>query len=141
MTCSVAPCRLYKNPCPPRVVLDAVSTMKLNVRSSLTAGILQKRSVTFEFPRYVFNYLFNAKGDRMRNRPGKLYEKKDFNTSYFPDDSFICYNHQHEACAVVFPIYLYSYVRFTKQFFNKEGQAIPLTFTELVTMKLIKSYV
>ena len=102
MTCSIAPCRLYENPCPPqRVVLDAVSTMKLNVRSSLAAGILQKCSVTFEFPHYVFNYLFNAKGDRMRNRPGKLYEKKDFNT-YFPDDSFVCYNHQHKACAVAF---------------------------------------
>ena len=62
-----------------------------------------------------FKFSFNEKGKKVKNKPGKLYDRVDFNPTYFPDDTFSCYNSLQEGCKTTFPVYIHSYVRFSKQ--------------------------
>ena len=134
--------RLYENPCPPRrVFLESISSFQIAVQRSLGVGILKQRSITLEFPRHVFNFLFNHKGRKVKNKPGKTYEREDFDSQYFPDHFFTCYNKHCEGCTVVFPLYIHSHVRFSKQVYSASNKSLPRIFTELLTVNLVKRYV
>ena len=61
------------------------------------------------------NYLFKNKGSTVRNKPGCLFQRTDFATPYFRDDDFMTYNKFGEGHTVVFPIYMYSHLKFTRQ--------------------------
>ena len=51
--------RMFHDPQPPlRTVLDAVSSFVSIIHSSLHAGIIARRTVSLEFPKFVFNFLF-----------------------------------------------------------------------------------
>ena len=76
----------------------------------------------------------------MKSKPGRTYEREDFDPQYFSDDFFTCYNKHHEGCTVTFPIYLHSYVRFSDQVYSESNQTLRI-FTELLTVRLVKSYV
>ena len=75
---------LYHNPEPPRrVILDAVRNFFTAIRNSLSAGVVRKRTFSLEFPRYVFNHLFNGKGT---NHTGRVYQREDFVAEWFKDN-------------------------------------------------------
>lgn len=133
--------RLFEHPCPPqRILLDAVSKFTADVHHSLQAGSLRRRTITLEFPRHVFNYLFNNKGSNVPGRSGRLYNRGDFHPQYFDDNSFVHYNKHGEGCMVKFPIYMYSYVRFCPQSYDHTHQPLPRTFTERLTINIVKCH-
>ena len=43
-----------------------------------------------------------------------MYRRCDFNNRYFNDNDFVYYNDHGEGVCVVFPVYMYSYVKFVK---------------------------
>ena len=80
---------MYENPDPPqRIVFDAVSSLRVTIHKSLAAGIIRQSKFSIEFPCFIFNFLFNGKGKNVKNKPGKLYDRVDFNPAYFSDDIF-----------------------------------------------------
>ncbi|XP_019858046.1 PREDICTED: uncharacterized protein LOC105314460 [Amphimedon queenslandica] len=134
--------RLYHEPQPPiRAILDAVSSFSLVLQNNLKAGLLRRRSMSLEFPRYVFNFLFNNKGNHTSNRPGCLYQRCDFSAEYFCNGHFEYYNKFGEGCFVSFPIYMYSFVKFSQKKYNSSGECLnSCTFTETLYIKLVKRH-
>lgn len=131
--------RLFFDPQPPvRLILDSVSIFTVSLQESLTQGIVRKRTISLEFPRYVFNFLFNNKGSPVRRKPGRLYERSDFSLTYFCDSTFAVYNKHKEGVAVVFPVYMYSHVKFSKHHYDSSGQPLPRSFTETLFIKITK---
>lgn len=81
--------RLYHDREPPiRCIFDAISAFHLAIKCSLRVGLLQKRSFSLEFPRHVFNFLFQSKGSAVVKKPGRLYQRNDFIELYFNDEHF-----------------------------------------------------
>ena len=133
--------RLFHEPQPvKRIILDAVSAFSVAIQSSRRAGLLAKRAVTLEFPRNVFKYLFQNKGAFAKGKPGKLYERGDFPLEFFNELHFSCYNKDGDGCFVTFPIYMYSHIKFCHQSFDSDGRKLNRSFTETLSLKLIKSY-
>ena len=131
--------REFHNPHPQqRIILDAVSNFEAAIHASLKAGILRKRTFKIEFPRHVFKFLFDNKGTVVSHKPGKLYDRNDFNESYFTTDTFTLYNKHHEGFSVKFPIYMYSFVSFSVQFFDSTHNPLPRTYTETLFVKVVK---
>ena len=60
-----------------------LSSFSVAIHGSLRVGLLAKRSLTIEFPRQVFTFLFKDKGTNVQGKPGKLYERSDFLCHYF----------------------------------------------------------
>lgn len=140
LCCPTNTYRLYDNPNPPtRVLLDSVSELTTAIQSSLHGGLLKKRTFTIPFPRHVFNLLFKDKGKKVKNKPGRLYERDDFSSLYFNDDNFTYYNKHDEGCFVCFPIYMHSYVKFSLQSYDHQKKPRPRNFTETIFVKLIKT--
>lgn len=96
--------------------------------------------MTLEFPRNVFKYLFQNKGAFAKGKPGKLYERGDFPLEFFNELHFSCYNKDGDGCFVTFPIYIYSHIKFCHQSFDSDGRKLNRSFTETLSLKLIKSY-
>ena len=131
---------LYHNPEPPRrVILDAVSNFSTAIRNSLSAGVVRKRTFSLEFPRYVFNHLFNGKGTNVRNHTGRVYQREDFVAEWFKDNSFEHYNKHGEGCFVSFPIYMHSHVKFSRGSYDKDLRPLEDNFTETLFVKLVKT--
>uniref|UniRef100_A0A1X7UEC6 Uncharacterized protein n=1 Tax=Amphimedon queenslandica TaxID=400682 RepID=A0A1X7UEC6_AMPQE len=123
-----------------RTILDAVSAFSVAIQSSLRTGLLAKRAVTLEFPRNVFKYLFQDKGSLVKGTPGKLYEGGDFTSEFFNKLHFSSYNKDGDGCFVTFPKYMYSHIKFSHQSFDSDGRKLNHSFTEALSLKLIKSY-
>lgn len=88
-------------------------------------------SFSVSIRRDVFNYLFNGRGESVFRRPGRNFSRDDFCNTYFSDDNFVyCYAHG-ESVYVVFPLYIYSHVKFVKLSSTKD-------FCETVYIKLFK---
>lgn len=133
--------RFYHEPQPQeRTILDAISSFSIAIHGSLRVGLLAKRSLTIEFPRQVFTFLFKDKGTNVQGKPGKLYERSDFLCHYFTDSHFSYYTKDGNGCFVSFPIYMYSHVKFSQQCFDSDGKKLPRSFTETLFVKLLKSY-
>ena len=134
-------CRLFYSPQPPvRAILDAVSSFSAAVHRSLQAGIISQRIIRVEFPRHVYNFLFNGKGSSVSRKPGRLYERSDFTDEFFNDGHFQIYNKHNEGCSISFPIYMYSFVKFSSKHYSKEGHVLPRGFTETLMVKVVKIY-
>ena len=82
--------------------------------------------------RDVFNYLFSNCGVNVSRRPGKFYNRSDFCDDFFLDDDFVYCNKFGESVRVVFPVYMYSHVKFVKLSNDR------LCFCEIVSVNLIK---
>lgn len=73
-----------------------------------------------------------------------MYELVDFNSSYnyFMSDSFVFYNRQREGVCVVFPIYMYSFVKFSPMSYSMSSDSVllscPRDFCELLRVVLVK---
>ena len=107
--------RAYIQPNPPeRVVVDAVSSLTTSIIRSLKLGVIRGRSFNVPVRRDVFNYLFKDFGSVVRRKCGRLYNRCDFNDNFFCNNNFVYRNSNNEGVCVVFPIYMYSYVKFIK---------------------------
>ena len=82
----------------------------------------------------MFNYLFKDNGSYVCHRPGKLYSHSDFCSNFFSDSDFIFVNKHNESVRVVFPIYMYSYVKCIKL-----GKSLS-DFCEVISIKLLKEH-
>ena len=77
--------RLYHDPPSPdsRLVSDHISELTSSMKYSLSGGLLKRRRFSLAFERNIFNFLFKEfTGKNAKNKPGKLYERKDF--PHFP---------------------------------------------------------
>ena len=120
-------------------MLDAVTSFTVALLNSLRAGIVHKRSISLEFPRHAFNFLFNNKGTHVRRKPGRLYYRQDFPSTYFNDHCFSFYNNHGEGCFVTFPVYMYSYVKYSQLHYAYDGTPLPRAFMEILFVKLVKT--
>lgn len=133
--------RSFEHPCPPeRVILDAVSAFTAAITKSLLKGSLRERNITLEFPAHVFKMLFDGKGSRAPHKPGRMYNRSDYVCPYFDDSTFLCYGKHSEGCKIVFPIYMHSCIRWSAISYDHEHKIRPRTFTELLTIKLVKEH-
>ncbi len=114
-----------------RVVLDAISSLTTQIKLSLKLGTVRRCSFSVCFRRDVFNYLFKDSGSCVSRKRGKFYNRNDFVNKYFSDSSFTFYNDCNEGVRVVFPVYLYSYVKCIKLDNNCD-------FCETVSVILVK---
>lgn len=120
-----------------RLLLDDISNLRAAIQHSLSAGILPRRSIKVSFHRHVFNFLFKNKGRNVKHKPGKMYSKSDF-PSYFDENFFQYYNKFGEGCFIVFPIYMYSCVRFTPKSYNSDKRPLCCSFNEILMLKVVK---
>ena len=119
--------RAFNNPNPPeRAVLDAISSLTTQIKLSLKLGTVRRCSFSVCFRRDVFNYLFKDSGSCVSRKRGKFYNRNDFVNKYFSDSSFVFYNDCNEGVRVVFPVYLYSYVKCIKLDSNCETVSVIL---------------
>ena len=63
-----------------------------------------------------------------------MYNRCDFNNNYFNDNDFVYHNDNNESVRVVFPVYMYSYVKFVKLCTNRYD------FCETVCLNLLKEH-
>ena len=132
--------RMFHDPqLPLRTVLDAVSSFVSIIHSSLHAGVIARRTVSLEFPKFVFDFLFKIK-DLLSDKPGRLFERNDFPSLYFKDSDFISHN-KFGGHFIVFPIYMYCHLKFTQQNYYSKGKTLPRCFTETLSLKQVKKRV
>ena len=115
-----------------RNVLNAVSSLTTAIQCSLKSGVVRQCSFSVCVQRDVFNYLFKDLGKSVCRRPGKNFELVDFNDKYFCRDDFVYCNLYSESVRVVFPIYMYSHVKFIKLLPTRSD------FSETISIKLLK---
>ena len=132
-------CSTFLNPDPPqRIVLDAVANLKTSICTSLRAGTIRNCTFTCNFRRDVFNCLFTDKGSVCSRRRGKLYNECDFNVSFFSSLDFVVYNKFGEGFCVDFPVYMYSYIKFSPVCYSVCGAPLNRDFTECLSVNLCK---
>ena len=109
--CMILLCSFYRtftDPSPSeREVLDAVSSLSSSINSSLKLGLIRRCCINVFVRRDVFNFLFSNCGNRVVHRC-------DFSDNCFKDSDFVYTNNHNESIRVVFPVYMYSYVKFVK---------------------------
>lgn len=111
--------------------IDAVSSLTTAFLNSLKLGTVRGCLFRVAVRRDVFNYLFRNCGSRVSRRRGKLYDRTDFNDSFFSDNDFIFRNRFNECVCFDFPVYMYSYVKFSR--FSDR-----VDFCEIVVVNLVK---
>ncbi len=77
--------------------------------------------------------MFKNCGTVVSRKRGKLYNRCDFDDRFFSFNNFVFRNSNDEGVCVVFPIYMYSHVKFVKLSDNCSD------FCETVTVMLVKS--
>ena len=97
--------------------------------------------MSIQFPRHVFNYLFKDKGRPVKNKPGCFFSRLDFPSSYFSDGHFTSYNKFGEGHSIVFPMYMYSYVKFSAQNYDSDNKPLPRDFSETLFIRIVKKRV
>ena len=126
-----------------RVVLDDVSTFICNINHSLMCGVNRACSFSFPFRTDVFKYLFGGKGRACPHRFGLFYDFDDFNPCFFPPDWCRCYDRLGDGCRVVFPIRMYSKVRWLPASYTKDENCVlarkKRSFTEVCNVCILKT--
>lgn len=84
--------RTYSNPHPEnRFILDCVSNFVSAVSASLKLGTVRLCRFPVEFCLDVFKFLFDGKGTTSSGIAGKLYNRGEFDSKYFPEGwSTVC---------------------------------------------------
>lgn len=135
-------CRSYTHPNPPlRVVLDCVSSFVSAVKDSLKRGVIRKCSFTVNFRIDVFQFLFHGKGNAVCGSHSFSYSEEDFSSEYFPSNWFIIHDKLGSGCKVVFPVLLFSSVKFSPvTYLMSDTTPIPQhrDFAETVSVTLVK---
>ena len=127
--------RTFTDPDPPeREVLNAVSSLSTHIISSLKLGLVRHCNFNVCVRRDVFNFLFNNCGNCVFRKRGRMYNRCDFSDKYFKDSDFIFTNNHNESIRVMFPVQMYSYVKFVKLGDNR------FDFCETVCVKSLKEY-
>lgn len=135
--------RTYYEPAPPqRDVLDAASSLCSAFKNSLKQGTTRNCTFTVALRTDIFNYLFNGTGTTCSSsKPGKMYNLNDFNSTYFNPYHFVFYNNQAEGVCVVFPVYMYNFVKFDSVSYCMSSSVLsvcPRNFCELVRITVVK---
>ena len=81
------------------------------IRKSLSVGVNRNCVFSVSVRRDVFMFLFGNCGSAVFRKSGKMYNRSEFSDSYFRSSDFVYYNKHNEGVCVVFPIYMYSYVK------------------------------
>ncbi len=115
--------------------MDAVSSLITHITCSLKSGLIRRRLFVVPFRRDVFNYLFNNRGISVGRKPGKLYNRSDFSNAFFCDNNFMYKNNHDEVARILFPICMYSHVKFVKL------SSDSCDYCEVIRVKLCKEYV
>ena len=136
-TCMLSSTHTHPNP-QPRVMLDSVDNLKSSICSSLKAGTIRRCNFTCTFRRDVFNCLFGDRGRVIGRKRGRLYDEADFDGNYFDGSSFVIYNKDSEGYCVDFPIYMYSYVKFSSVCYSVDGKKLNRHFSEVLSVTLCK---
>ena len=89
--------------------------------------MIRNCSFSINFRRDVFIFLFGDRGGVVPHMKGRDYYRIDFN-DFFRSSDFVLYNNFNEGVKVVFPIYLYSYVKRVRRH----------SFFETVCVNLVK---
>ena len=85
--------RMFHDPQPPlKLYLMLLTQIASIIHSSIHAGIIARRTVSLEIPKFVFNFLFKNKGSTVRHKPDFLFERNDFPSPYLKDSNFISHN-------------------------------------------------
>ena len=71
-------------------------------------------------------------------KPGRLYQRNDFVELYFNDEHFQYFNKYGEGCFVSFPMYMRSFVKFSPLTYKNDGTLHCRTFTELLSVTIVK---
>lgn len=122
--------------------MDLVSLFVTSVRSSLRVGTVRNCKFSIPFQTDVFHFLFNGKGTVIHGRRGRSYTEADFDLEFFPSNWYISYSKLGDGCKIVFPIFLYSYVKYAPQTYHKTSTGlVPLSrdFIETLTVTVCKS--
>ena len=105
----------FIDPClPESLMVDAVSSLSTAIIRSLKCGLICNCSFNVAVRRDVFNSLFKNCGSKVCRRPGKFFNRCDFSNIYFSDNDFTYSNEHNECVSVLFPIYMYSHLKFIK---------------------------
>ena len=75
-------------------------------------------------------FLFGDCCSAVSRKPGKMYNRPDFNDNYFRSSDFVYYNKHNEGVYVVISIYMYSYVKYIR--------CDNIDFCETISVNLIK---
>ncbi len=59
---------------------------------------------------WVFKLWYSA----VCRKRGRMYERTDFNSNSFSNNDFVFCNKFNECVCIDFPVYMYSYVKFTR---------------------------
>ena len=106
-------------------------------------GVNRACSFSFPFRTDVFKYLFGGKGRACPNRFGLFYDFDDFNPCFFPPDWCRCYDRLGDGCRVVFPIRMYSKVRWLPASYTKDENCVlarkKRSFTEVCNVCILKT--
>lgn len=127
--------RTFTDPSPPeRLVFDAAATISTQILCSLKLGTVSRCSFRVDVRRDVFNFMFSNCGSAVRRKPGRMYNRNDFNDKYFNDYDFVYHTNSNESVRVVFPVYMYSYVKNVKLCCNR------CDFCETVYINILKEH-
>lgn len=83
------------------------------------SGTIRRCSFSIFVRRDVFNVLFGDRGSAVNRKPGKMYSRSDFSSEYFCDHDFVYHVNCTESVRVVFPVYMYSFVKTSKLCCNR----------------------
>lgn len=117
------------------MVLDAASSLSTEIICSFKCGAIRRCNFIVSVRRDVFNFLFNNRGNTVYRKPGKFFNREDFCDEFFSDNDFMYTNKFSEVVRVVFPIYMYSYVKFVKL-----SSSNVCDFYECISVKLLKEH-
>ena len=96
----------------------------------MNVGVIRNCSFSVNFRRDVFNFLFGNRGSVVSCRKGQSYDRNDFSDLFHLSD-FVLYNKFNEGVKVVFPVYMYSYVK------NVHCHSF-VDFCETISVNLVK---
>ena len=87
--------------------MDSASLFRFHVQRSLRAGTIRNNALTIDMLTDVFGFLFD--GIVVSVWKGyKEYSLQDFDSTFFYDKWYVCYNEHDEGCAVDFHILMKS---------------------------------
>ena len=136
--------RTYSNPHPEnRFILDCVSNFVSAVSASLKLGTVRLCRFPVEFRLDVFKFLFDGKGTTSSGIAGKLYNRGEFDSKYFPEGwSTVC-DKLGDSCEIEFPVQMDIHIKYGPKCYFKDSKGSfsmkPRSFFEEVIVTISKN--
>lgn len=136
--------RTYTNPHPEnRCILDCVSNFVSAVSASLKLGTVRLCKFSVEFRLDVFKFLFDGKGTTSSRTAGKLYNRGDFDSKYFPEGWNTVCDKLGDGCEIEFPVQMDIHIKYGPKCYLKDSEGSfslkPRSFSEVVIVTISKN--